>query len=241
MKIALCMPVHGSLTKRFALSAFNIIIDALSNGVERDGSVVIPELKPFMASSADNGFNRNVLTRDALDWGADYLLFADVDHFIPVHGLRRLLSLNREIVGINYRRRGEGDNDPTAARRRSDDAYDLVWTTPEKASAGLVEQVDAMGLGFCLIARSVFEKLREQALADGRESVWPIFHFAPIEGALHTLGEDGIFFRKCAAANIPLYVDHRLSLESAHMAEVPLMFEQFSGRIMSRLPIAPVR
>jgi hypothetical protein len=224
MKIALCMPVHGSLTKRFALSAFHILIAALTEGVEREGERTIPEIRPFMASSADTAFNRNVLTRDALEWGADYLLFADVDHYIPAHGLGRLLSLGREVVGINYRRRDETNQQPTAARRTGEDRFEPVWTTAAKAEAGLVEQVDAMGLGFCLVARTVFARLTELAAAEGRKSVWPIFHFTPIEGELHTLGEDGIFFRKCAAAGIPVFIDHRLSFESAHMAEVPLMF-----------------
>jgi hypothetical protein len=225
MKIALCMPVHSSLTKRFALSAFNILIDALTNGVERDGERTIPEIRPFMASSADTGFNRNVLTRDALAWGADFLLFADVDHHIPANGLARLLALGKEVVGLNFRRRGEGDALPTVARRIGEDIYEPVWTNAEKARTGLVEQVDAMGFGFCLVAAGVFAKLEALALAEGRPSVWPIFYFAPIEGALHSLSEDSAFCRQCASAGIPIFVDHRLSFESAHMTEIPLMFD----------------
>jgi hypothetical protein len=225
MKIALCMPVHAGLTKRFALSAFNILIDALTNGVVRGGERTIPEIRPFMASSADTAFNRNVLARDALAWGADFLLFADVDHHIPADGLARLVALDKEVAGLNFRRRGEGDTLPTVARRVGDDVYEPVWTNAEKARAGLVEQVDAMGFGFCLVAAGVFARLEALAQAEGRSSVWPIFHFTPIEGALHSLSEDSAFCRKCAAAGIPIFVDHRLSFESAHMAEIPLMFD----------------
>src|SRR4028119_1614600 len=102
MKIALCMPVHGSLTKRFAFSAMNIIVACLTEGVEQNGKKEIPEIRPFMASSSDIAFNRNVLVRDALEWGADYLLFADVDHYIPPNGLHRLLSLDPHVAGIYY-------------------------------------------------------------------------------------------------------------------------------------------
>src|SRR5688572_27253560 len=109
MKIAFCMPVHGSLTKRFAFSAMNIIIACSKDGFERDGIRQEIDLRPFMASSSDIAFNRNILVRDALAWGADYLLFADVDHYIPANGLQRLLSLDRDVVGINYLRRDEGN------------------------------------------------------------------------------------------------------------------------------------
>src|ERR1700754_4624972 len=117
MKIAFCMPVHGSLTKRFAFSAMNIIIACLKEGFERNGKKEAVDIRPLMASSSDIAYNRNSLVRDALDWGADYLLFADVDHYIPPNGLQRLLSLDRDVVGINYLRRDEDNRQPTSARR----------------------------------------------------------------------------------------------------------------------------
>jgi len=234
MKIALCMPVHGSLTKRFAFSAMNIIIASLTEGVERDGKKQVPEIRPFMATSADIAFNRNILVRDALEWGADFLLFADVDHYIPPAGLDRLLSLNRDIVGINYLRRDEENRRPTSARVTANGRTELVWTTQEKAEAGAVEPVDFMGLGFCLVARGVFDKLTEQAKADGRASMWPIFHFDRIEGSLQSHGEDSVFFRKCAAAGIPAFIDHWLSFESAHLAEVPLLFPETSPFVTAK-------
>lgn len=233
MKIAFCMPVHGSLTKRFAYSAMNIIIACLTDGVERNGKKEVPEIRPFMASSADIAFNRNILVRDALDWGADYLLFADVDHDIPPNGLHRLLSLDRDVVGINALTRDEDNRQPTSARLTGG-GLELIWTTQEKAEAGAVEPVDFMGLGFCLVARRVFDKLAEQAKAAGRDTMWPIFHFAPIEGSLSSHSEDSVFFRKCAAAGIPFFIDHWLSFASAHLAELPLVFPARSHFVTSK-------
>jgi hypothetical protein len=241
MKIALCMPVHGSLTKRFAFSAMNIIVACLTEGVEQKGKKEIPEIRPFMASSSDIAFNRNVLVRDALDWGADYLLFADVDHYIPPNGLHRLLSLDRDVVGINYLRRDEENRQPTSARHAAGGGLELVWTTQEKAEAGAVEQVDFMGLGFCLVAARVFDKLTEQAKDAGRDTMWPLFHFESIEGSLFSLSEDSVFFRKCAAAGISFFIDHWLSFESAHLAELPLMFPASGQFITSRLTSPPKR
>jgi hypothetical protein len=234
MKIALCMPVHGSLTKRFAFSAMNIIIACLKDGFERNGNKEVSDIRPFMASSADIALNRNILVRDALDWGADYLLFADVDHYIPPNGLHRLLSLDRDVVGINYLRRDEDNRLPTSARLTADGGLELVWTTQEKAEAGAVESVDFMGLGFCLIATRVFDKLTEQAKAAGRDTMWPIFHFERIEGSLFSHSEDSVFFRKCAAAGVPCFIDHWLSFESAHLAELPLMFPASSRFVTSK-------
>jgi hypothetical protein len=238
MKIAFCMPVHGSLTKRFAFSAMNMIVACLTQGVNRNGSKEVPEIRPFMASSADIAFNRNILVREALDWGADYLLFADVDHYIPPDGLDRLVSLDRDVVGINYLRRDENDRKPTCARRTADGGLELVWTTQDKAEAGVVEQVDFMGLGFCLVAKRVFDKLAEQAKADGRDTMWPIFYFERVEGSLTSGGEDSAFFRQCAAAGVSLFIDHWLSFESGHLTEVPLMFPARPQFVAStRIPV----
>jgi hypothetical protein len=213
------MPVHGGLARRFAYSLLSITIDALTEGFEREGERVAPELKPFMAQSADNGYNRNVLTNEAIKWGADYLLFMDVDHFIPTHGLRRLLSLQREVVGVNYLTRGLNVNLPTAIK----DGERLA-TTKAKAEAGLVEEVDSLGMGFCLVAGSVFWKMNEHALAQGRDNAWPIFHFEAVDGDMATLGEDRIFCRKCHEIGIPVYVDHALSAEVGHIDEAVRFF-----------------
>ena len=233
MKIAFCMPVHSSLTKRFALSAMNIIIACCKEGIERNGTREEIDIRPFMASSSDIGFNRNVLVRDALDWGADYLLFADVDHYIPSNGLHRLLSLDRDVVGINSLRRDEENRQPTSARRTASGGLELVWTTQAKAEAGAVEPVDFMGLGFCLIARRVFDKLAEQAKATGRDTMWPIFHFEPIEGSLSANSEDSVFSRKCAAAGISCFIDHWLSFESGHLSDQLLVFPARSQFVTS--------
>lgn len=224
MKIAFCMPVHGGLAKRFAFSAMNIVIACLTEGVILRGKTVVPEIRPFMASSADIAFNRNSLIKNALDWGADYVLFADVDHYIPPAGLQRLIELDRDLIGINYLRRDEENRRPTAARVNAAGAIELVWTTQAKAEVGEVEAVTFMGLGFCLIKRGVFDKLAEQAKAAGRTSMWPLFHFEAIEGSLSSHGEDSMFFRKCAAAGIPALIDHWLSFESAHLVEQTVFF-----------------
>jgi hypothetical protein len=59
--------------------------------------------------------------------------------------------------------------------------------------------------------------------------MWPLFYFEPIEGSLSSNGEDSVFFRKIAAAGIPFYIDHWLSFESAHLAELPLQVPARSG------------
>lgn len=98
---------------------------------------------------------RNALAKDAVDWGANYLLWVDADHSFPPDSLVRLLSLNLPIVGVNSARRTR----PTWPTAVALDGQ-LIWTTEELAQRGEVEQVRHPGLGFCLMDMDVIHTLR---------------------------------------------------------------------------------
>jgi hypothetical protein len=93
----------------------------------------------------------------------------------------------------------------------------LIWTTEEVAREGKVEQVSSIGLGFCLIDCTVFEKLHQHAKANGRTSFWPLFAFEPVPNQIRNLGEDVFFFRRVSEAGIAIYVDHALSWYVGHV------------------------
>lgn len=137
-------------------------------------------------SSSNLADTRNRLVADAVNANAEWLLLLDTDHVFPGDTLLRLLAHQKPLVGCNYRRR-------------------LGGGTIVEPKTGL-EQVERLGLGVCLVHRSVFTTV---------EPLW--FQF---EGAK---GEDDYFFDKAAAAGIVAYCDHDLSKEIGHIAETVLL------------------
>jgi hypothetical protein len=156
---------------------------------------------------------------------ADYILFADADQTFPADALLRLLAHRLDAVGANYRARvaevvvssGWGlDGQPLKLPRRGDG----------------VEEVLHLGLGLCLLdVPAIRSKLAAQAEREGRGTYYPLFAALPDPGgARHPngddkfIGEDVYFFDKLRAAGIELHVDHDLSLEVGHLADIHLAF-----------------
>lgn len=215
LKIAICTPHYADVHAYFALSLVNMIQWTVQPGrVVFNGEATVPDIRMFMRSSSALATVRNLLVKDALDWGANYLLWADADHNFPPDSLIRLLSHNLPVVGVNYLRRGL-NNYPTAIGLDRT----ILWTTEEMANNREVSQVIALGLGLCLMDTSVFELLHEQAISAGNENFWPLFAFQPVPGRIEGIGEDQYFFGKLEQAGIGVFVDHALSWSIGHSLE----------------------
>lgn len=148
---------------------------------------------------------RNGLASVALGWGADWILWLDADQIFPHDTLIRLLSHGLDIVGSNYpRRRPVGT--PTATK----DGRPL-YTDECKAKAGLVDEVDSLGLGVCLTRSSVFQAIER-----------PWFNFEVKPDRSGHISEDVSFFRAARRAGIVAHVDHSLSWEVGHIHEQTL-------------------
>jgi hypothetical protein len=170
------------------------------------------EIQAFQAQGAQVADNRNVLLQAAMDWGASYILWADVDHVFPADALLRLLSLGLDIVGVNYARRAL----PTGPTAHYGDDRGFVYTTEEKARAGEVEEVGSLGFGLLLTSAAALERMRTfgESKPD-YPSYWPPF-------AWRDAGEDVIFCRKAREAGLKVHVDHGLSWHVEHLTEMPL-------------------
>ena len=189
MRIAICVPAHGDVKPGFALSLFDLAAEC--------GASLGRNVRMFLGRGSMLPAVRNFLVEQALEWGADWLLWLDADHKFPDDVLARLLAHDVPIVSCNYPRRLPPLG-PTASRDG-----EPVWTEPGKG----LEDVDSLGLGVCLIRRDVFLAV-----------VRPWFRFdIKADGAM--VSEDVVFFRAAKAAGFAPHVDHELSLEIGHIGE----------------------
>lgn len=203
MRIAICTPHYGDVTAPYARCLSKMLLTTARASITFNDVQTVPELEIFMRKSSVLPRCRNTLAKDARDWGANYLLWVDADHSFPDSALLRLLSLNLPVVGVNYPRRAE----PTWPTAVSLDGK-FVWTTPELAERGDIEQVRHLGLGFCLVDMNVVHALAAQG--------GPLFSLEMVGDGLQVVAEDVFFFRRVAAAGFNIYLDHALSWHMGH-------------------------
>ena len=156
---------------------------------------------------------RNISVKEALAWGADYVLFLDDDVLPSDDGLVRLYRDALPVVGGLYFDR-RPPYMPMVARRKSRSApwklgADTEWDIEfaRNYPCNQLVEVDATGLGFMLIMRDVFEKIPE-----------PWF-----ETKLG-FGEDFNFYWKVQQAGFKVYVD--TNVKCLHMADLFVGEEQ---------------
>lgn len=217
LKIAICVPVYGMTHAKFTQSLANLIVHSLGAEIrDADGAPLRLVLETFMVSCSMLTEARHRLVAEALAWGAEWMLCLDADHVFPPDALLRLLAHNLPAVGCNYPRRFT----PTAPTAAAADG--ALYTTGDKAAAGLVEPCAHLGFGLLLLDMRLLDALQAQAEAAGEGNFLPLFKFEPTADKVGMIGEDVFFFRKLAAAGIVPFVDHKLSWEVGHLHEIVL-------------------
>jgi hypothetical protein len=230
VKVAICIPVYGMTHAKFTQSLANMLVHSLEAVIVRDGSNVKLELETFMVSCSMLTESRHRLVAEALAWEADYMLCLDADHVFPADTLVRLLAHGLPAVGANYPRRFAPTAPTAAVSSEGGESAGLLYSTREKAEAGLVEPVAHLGFGVLLLDMRLFDALQAQAESEGDGSAsgssdanfLPLFKFEPTANKVGMIGEDVFFFRKLAECGIRPFVDHRLSWEVGHLFEVVL-------------------
>ncbi len=226
LKIAICTPCYGNPELMFSKSLQGAIKHFYEADLTTtDGEKYEKEIEWFVVSNSMLTEGRHMLVAEALNWGADYLLWADADHVFPPDTICRLWARNVSIVGCNYSRRGT-PTAPTAAKIVTDDLGEdhknLCYTTMEKWHDNVLEEVDHMGLGLCLMRMDCFDALQVQAEKEGKDTFMPLFMFTPTEGFKGMIGEDVYFFKKFKDAGVPVYLDHGVSWEVGHIHKIVL-------------------
>lgn len=130
--------------------------------------------------------------------GATHVLWLDTDMSFPMESAVLLAMHEQPIVGCNYVTR-DGSRRWTARR----DGHPVA-TLP--TSTGL-EAVDGMGLGAVLMRTDLALTLPRPWFTHGRNA----------QGG--DIGEDLMFCRALTAAGHPIYIDHDLSKEIAHVGQ----------------------
>ena len=190
LRIAIGTPHNGEVKADYAFSLGKLLLHSASRH----------QLALFGARGSSIALNRMAVADQALEWGADYLLWIDSDHLFPADSLDRLLAHGQDIVGCNYARRSIGQ--PPTAAIVQDGQLRYVVTTAQDAEAKRVQQVHALGLGLCLMRADVLRRMDRPWF-----EAWPG-------------GEDSYFFAKLSKTGTPVYLDHALSWEVGHLGEV---------------------
>lgn len=203
MRIAALIPHHGPVPARFAECLANLMAETSRTMVREHLTLIRPEIRAMFEEDGSIERKRQRLVWRARTWGADYVLFIDSDQTFPGNGALRLLARERPVIGCNYLTRHGGLNTAIGA------GFEKMATRAD----GGVEEVAALGLGFCLIHTHIFELLGERILFESS--------FSP-EGE-PMLGEDVHFFNLVRAAGVGVFLDHELSREIGHIAHVVRM------------------
>lgn len=198
MKIAICMPCHGSPKLETTFCLTNLVIATAKALPEA-------EIRPFFASSSSIADLRRKLMLDALIAGCGHILWIDSDQTFPADGLLRLLAHNVAAVGCNYVGRS-WPHRPVAAIEQS--GKNAPVFTDEGKAAGPLEEVSFTGLGFFLFRTALIGAMKP-----------PYFDmpYDALRGS--SVGEDQFFCASIRAAGEKVLVDHSLSLQIGHIGE----------------------
>jgi hypothetical protein len=213
MKVAICTPVHGDPKIQYTRSLAALLIHTARQ---------LPDLELRTVMAQGHLINaRNAVANEALDWGADHLLWIDADTQFPAQGLVSLLSHGLSVVGCNYPTRTHPPG-PTAFIQQPE-GYAAIFTTPQIAEAHPLQEVSHMGLAFLLISAAALSKVGT-----------PIFQ--PKPGHAMFLGEDEYLFERLRAAGETAFIDQILSLEIGHIGDYA-----YSNQIAARFANEQIR
>ncbi len=149
--------------------------------------------------------NREEIAKEAVRLGADYVLFIDTDMIFPPDALTKLLSRDKEIIGVMYNYRGT----PSRPTVKFDPKYKDECTVIEKngeISASITDETKpfrcrAVGAGFLLVKIDVFKKLKR-----------PYFTFVPETEVNEIIGEDVYFCDKARYNRYEIWCDPTIKM-----------------------------
>ena len=148
---------------------------------------------------------RHEIMRSAFEMGMTHLFFVDTDQVFPHYTLRQLVSWKKPVVACNIPVK-KFPSTPTARQYNNDAAGKLVYSV---GVAKKLEKIWRVGTGIMLIDLEPFKHI---------PAPWFPMKWKGEEAGYQ--GEDWGFCQICEQYNIPIYVDHELSREIAHVGKM---------------------
>lgn len=162
-------------------------------------------ITPMSLQGSDPAYTRNLMTRAALQLGAEWLLFVDADMQVEPDFLERAVAHDKDIVGADYRKR--------LAPYEYVGLPHIEGEVKGRPTTGLVEY-DMLGLGFLLVRRCVLEAL---------PSPWFKRYFDPrYREATNPDGfitEDSVFCINARANGFKIWCDLDMTKQIKHLGE----------------------
>jgi hypothetical protein len=190
-KLAVLIPCRDTLHSAHALCLAEMIKLNTMNDIDTH---------VFMDASTILLTQRERLATEAVNLGAEYLLWLDSDITFPATIAMRLMAHDEPVVACNYIRR---------QLPAKGVAYEIIgdWNNPLPFDIynHLVE-VQGVGMGCMLMRTEIFSQIPK-----------PWFEFGWSPESNDHLGEDMILCQKMAAAGYSIKIDSQLSQELRHL------------------------
>jgi len=181
--------VNAEFAQHLAMAAANMVANGIRiNCAFNIGSVIT--------------IARRNLTEIFLKSDFDYIWWVDSDMKFPIDTPLRLLARNKEVVGVNYRRR-RFPNPNFTGMMGSPGSYTEFKTTENSPD---MEEIDVLPHGCVLVKREVYEKVPQ-----------PHYIQEYVPDLNLEIGEDIYFCQQVKKAGYTVWCDQKLSREVAHI------------------------
>jgi hypothetical protein len=190
-KLAVLIPCRDTLHSAHALALAELVKFNTMNDIDTH---------VFMDASTILLTQRERLATEAVNLGADYMLWLDSDMVFPATTAVRLMKHNEPVVAANYVRR---------QKPYKGVAYETIgdWQNPLPFDVqDELVPIEGIGMGCMLIKTSIFQELSKP---------WFDFQWSPESNDF--LGEDMYLCQKINAAGYTIKVDTSLSQEMHHL------------------------
>jgi hypothetical protein len=207
---------RGGIQPDYMLSVIDSLFYLTRHGVEG-------QFKIINSSWISNARNKAVK-----ELSADFLMFVDSDMVFPHHAIAKLMLSGREIIGGLYYKKGEGSK-PVAARLNEEGLFKSISDFPNE-----VFEVDAVGTGFLLIRKTVFDAFTQEKIKELGEP----FNFLTL-GSGKEESEDWAFCRRAKQLGFKIYCDPTIQLghigEQTYTREHYLAFKAYEENVAKSL------
>ena len=194
-RVALCIPSGDTWKAQMAHRTMALGIYSASHVT----------LMPINVRTQDTAESRNQMTREALRYGAEWLLWLDADMLFPPDSLVRLLARKVDIVGADYRRR-------TPPFPKIGKPIGLVENG--------MQEVTFIGLGLLLVRAGVLRRMGEPYFV----RAWMLDQAKP-DNPSGFATEDSYFCGHARHLGYHVWSDLELTADVGHICENPIPWE----------------